>query len=227
MLKVPMKFRLGLLALLFCLSSAFAEEFYFPRSYYASVGFSLSVSKGDFNESPVSGKDSAGVKGYIHPPALEFLGTPDFQLGVNLGAFSFGLDFQYWNSTQTLAGFPDESYEQDTRIWRVGLEAVYNFFWPDFFTAGLGIGYSYSSIKSENAALFGSDAYDAEFMGSAVAFIANIRYAVTDNIIMVPALKIYENWFKNVHCSRVSNNDLDPYLWQTFIMASISVQYQF
>ena len=77
------------------------------------------------------------------------------------------------------------------------------------------------------AELLGTDAYDAEFMGSAVAFIANIHYYITDHLSMVPALKLYENWFKNVHCSRIDNNDLDPYLWQTFVLATVSIQYQF
>lgn len=223
---------MGKLKLLFlivglCTASVFADEYYWPRSYFFSAGFGAQVSKGDFNEKAISGKDSAGVKGYIHPPALEFLPTPDFALGVNIGAFSLALDFQYWTSTQTLAGFPDESYEQDTRIWRAGFEFTYNLFYPEFFQIGLGAGFSYTSVKSEDAALFQDDVYDAEFMGSAVAFIANIHYYITENIAMVPSIKVYENWFKNVHCSRIDNNDLDPYLWQTFILAAVSIQYQF
>ena len=221
--------RLKIIALLFCLcaSFSFAEEYYWPRTYYVSAGFGAQVSKGDFNDRFVTGKDTAGVKGEIHPPALEFLATPDFMLGVNLGAFSFGLGFQYWSFEQSLAAFPDESYKQDTRIWRANLEATYNIFYPEFFQVGLGLGYSYSSVKAEDAAIFGKDVYDAEFMGSAVAFIANIHYYISDNLAMVPAIKVYESWFKNVHCSRVDNNDLDPYLWQTFIYANLSVQYQF
>ena len=148
-------------------------------------------------------------------------------LGVNLGAFSLGLGFQYWNSEQVIAGFPDESYKQDTRIWRLDLEVTYNLFYPDFFQVGLGVGYAYNSVKSDNSAIFDDKAYNVEFMGSAVAFIANIHYYITDNIAMVPALKIYESWFKNVHCSRIENNDLDPYLWQTFILSTVSIQYQF
>ncbi|MDY6387970.1 MAG: hypothetical protein SPL21_10885 [Fibrobacter sp.] len=221
--------KLKIIALLICLCAGFtfAEEYYWPRSYYVSAGFGAQVSKGDFNERAITGKDSAGVKGDIHPPALEFVATPDLMVGVNLGAFSLGLGFQYWTSEQVMAGFPDESYRQDTRIWRASLEVTYNLFWPDFFQIGLGLGYSYSSVKAENAAIFGTDAYDAEFMGSAVAFIANIHYYITDHLSMVPALKFYENWFKNVHCSRIDNNDLDPYLWQTFVLATVSIQYQF
>lgn len=222
--------KIKVIALLICLLAGFtfAEEYYWPRSYFISAGFGAQVSKGDFNERAISGKDSAGIKGDIHPPALEFIATPDFMVGVNLGAFTLGLGFQYWNSEQVIAGFPDESYKQDTRIWRAGIEFTYNLFWPDFFQIGLGAGYSYSSVKSENSAVFNNtDIYNVEFMGSAVAFIANIHYYITDNIAMVPAIKIYENWFKNVHCSRVDNNDLDPYLWQTFVLATVSLQYQF
>lgn len=221
--------KLKIIALLICLCAGFtfAEEYHWPRSYFASLGMGAQVSKGDFNERAISGKDTAGVKGYIHPPALEFIATPDLMLGVNLGAFSFAMSFQYWTSEQVIADFPDESYKQDTRIWRFGLEATYNLFYPEFFQIGFGLGYSYNSVKSDDIAIFAPDTYDAEFMGSAVAFIANIHYYITDNISMVPAVKIYEAWFKNVHCSRVETNDLDPYLWQSFVLATVSVQYQF
>jgi hypothetical protein len=103
--------KLKIIALLICLCAGFtfAEEYYWPRSYYVSAGFGAQVSKGDFNERAISGTDSAGVKGYIHPPALEFVATPDLMVGVNLGAFSLGLGFQYWTSEQVMAGFPDES----------------------------------------------------------------------------------------------------------------------
>ena len=221
--------KLKVIALLICLLAGFtfAEEYYWPRSYYASAGFGVMVSKGDFNEHAVKGKDTSGSAGYIHPPALEFIATPDFMLGVNLGAFSFGIGFQYWNSEQVLADFVDESNKSMTRIWKASLEATYNLFYPDFFQIGLGIGYSYSSVKSENSTFFADGIYDAEFMGSAVAFISNLHYYITDNIAMVPAIKIYETWFKNVHASNIDNNDLDPYLWQTFILADLSIQYQF
>lgn len=221
--------KLKIIALLICLLAGltFAEDYYWPRSYYVSAGFGAIVSKGDFNERAITGKDTAGVEGKIHPPALEFFASPDLMLGVNLGAFSFGLGLQYWKSEQVLADFLDDSYKQDTRIWRASLEVTYNLFYPDFFQIGLGLGYSYSSVKSNNAALFQDGIYDAEFMGSAVALITNLHYYITDNLAMVPSIKIYENWFKNVHCSRVDNNDLDPYLWQTFILAAVSVQYQF
>ncbi len=221
--------KLKIIALFICLLAGFtfAEEYHWPRTYFVSAGFGIAASKGDFNENAISGKDSAGVKGKIHPPALEFIATPDLVLGVNLGAFSFGLGFQYWSAEQTLAGFVDESHHEDTRIWRASLEATYNFFYPEFFQVGLGLGYSFSSVKSENAALFEDKKYDAEFMGSAVALIANVHYYLYDNLAMVPTLKVYENWFKNVHCSRIDNNDLDPYLWQTFVLATVFIQYQF
>ena len=222
-----MRLKLFTLLFCFCAGTVLAEEYYWPRSYFISAGMGLTVSKGDFNERIINGVDSAGVHGAIHPPALEFIATPDITVGVNLGAFTLGLDFQYWNTQEVLAGFPDESYEQDTRIWRAGVEFTYNLFYPEFFQIGLGLGYSYSSVKSQKAAIFDNDAYAAEFMGSAIAIIANIHYYITDNISMVPAIKIYENWFKNVHCSRIDNNDIDPYLWQSFIYANVAVQYQF
>ena len=221
--------KMKVIALFVCLLAGFtfAEDYYWPRTYYVSAGFGAQVSKGDFNDRFLFGKDSAGVKGEIHPPSILFAAAPDLMVGVNLGAFTSGFGFQYWTSEQDISGFPEDTYMQDVRIWRAGLEVTYNLFYPEFFQIGLGIGYSYSSVKAENSAFFGADVYDTEFMGSAVAFIANIHYYITENIAMVPAIKVYENWFKNIHCSRIDNNDLDPYLWQSFVFAGVSVQYQF
>ena len=221
--------KMKVIALFVCLLAGFtfAEDYYWPRTYYVSAGFGAQVSKGDFNDRFLFGKDSAGVKGEIHPPSILFAAAPDLMVGVNLGAFTFGFGFQYWTSEQDISGFPEDTYMQDVRIWRAGLEVTYNLFYPEFFQIGLGIGYSYSSVKAENSAFFGADVYDTEFMGSAVAFIANIHYYITENIAMGPANKVYETWFKNIHCSRIDNNDLDPYLWQSFVFAGVSVQYQF
>lgn len=206
---------------------AIADEGYWPKSYFVSTGFGLTVSKGDFNEKAISITDTTGKKGYIHQPALEFLATPDLSIGANIAQFSLALNFQYWTSQQTLAGFPDESFEEDTRIWRLGFEFTYNLFWPDFFQAGFGAGYSYTSVRTKNSAFLGDQTYSTELMGSAIGFIANIHYYFTDNISMVPAIKIYENWFKSVNTSRTGTCDLDPYVWQTFVLASLSIQYTF
>lgn len=208
-------------------SSAVADEGYWPKSYFVEAGFGLAVSKGDFNEHATAIKDTAGEKGYIHQPALEFIPTPNFSVGANIAQFTLALNFQYWKSTQTLSAFTDEFHEESSRMWRLGFEFTYNLFWPDFFQVGLGGGYSYTSIKTKNSAYFEDDIINSELMGSAVSFIANLHYYITDNISMVPAIKVYENWFKNVYTSRSENCDLDPYLWQTFILASVSVQYTF
>lgn len=208
-------------------SQAAADEGYWPKSYFVEAGFGITVSKGDFNERAITIADTAGVKGKVHPPALEILATPDLTIGANIAQFTLALNFQYWTSNQTLAGFPDESFEGDSRIWRLGFEFTYNIFWPESFQIGLGGGYSYTSIKTDNSVYFGDDISSSELMGSAVGFVANLRYSITDHIAMVPAIKIYENWFKNVYSSRTENCDLDPYIWQTFVMASVSLQYTF
>jgi len=104
---------------------------------------------------------------------------------------------------------------------------MYNFFWPDFFQIGAGIGYSYTNLKTENSAYIGGKIQNSELMGSGFAFITNIHYYITDNFSMVPAIKIYENWFKAVNSKATGTLDLDPYLWQTYVMVSVGLQYQF
>lgn len=209
-------------------SQAAADEGYWPKSYFAEVGFGIIASKGDFNERSTAITDTAGKKGLIHQPALDFLATPDLTIGANIAQFTLALNFQYWTSNQTLAGFSDESYTADSRIWRLGFEFTYNLFWPDYFQIGLGGGYSYTSINTKNSVYFQDGGIQSsELMGSAVGFIANLHYYFTDRLSMVPAIKVYENWFKNAYSGRTDNCDLDPYLWQTFVLASVSLQYTF
>ena len=107
------------------------------------------------------------------------------------------------------------------------MEFMYNFFWPEFFQVGVGAAYSYTAVTTENSAFIGEDAHDAEVMGSGLGAIANIKYYITDNIAMVPFIKIYENWFKNVYTKESELCDLDSYMWQTFVYVGMNVQYQF
>lgn len=211
---------------LYC-SQAFADEGYWPRSYFLEAGFGIVASKGDLNEHAIKATDTLDNKVEIHPPAYSILGTPDLSIGANVGAFTLALNYQYWKSTQILAGFPTEDTEESSRIWRLGFEFTYNVFFPEFFQIGLGLGYSFTNIKTEKSAFFDGKAYSSELMGSAVAFIANIHYYISDNFAMVPAVKVYENWFKNVYTSKTETCDLDPYLWQTFVLVSVSLQFQF
>ena len=55
--------KLKVIALLVCLLAGFtfAEDYYWPRTYYVSAGFGAQVSKGDFNDRVLTGKDTAGI----------------------------------------------------------------------------------------------------------------------------------------------------------------------
>lgn len=230
-----MKLKLfAFISALFLLSSAaLADEGYWPKSYFVSAGFGATVSEGDFNERAHSIKDTNGVKGAIHGPDISLFPTPDYTIGANIAQFTLALNFQIWTFNESLVGFKndagivDETQKADSRIWRFGFEFTYNFFWPDFFQVGLGAGYSYTNMKINNSAHFKGDVYHTELTGSAVGLIANLHYYITDNISMVPAIKFYQNWFRSAYTSRTGTCDLDPYLWQTFIMSSVSVQYTF
>ncbi len=206
--------------------SAYADDGW-PRSYFFSAGFGAVASKGDFNSRTVSIRDTSGRKEIVHAPALEFFANPDFTLGANIREFTLTFNFQIWNSEQVLNGFPDESNRENSLLWRISMEFIYNLFWPEFFQIGLGASYSYSAATTENSAFIGEDSYDAEFMGSGLGLIANLKYYITDNIAMVPFIKIYENWFKNVYTKESELCDLDSYMWQTFVFVGVSAQYQF
>ena len=206
--------------------SAFADDGW-ARSYFVSAGFGAVVSRGDFSDRTISITDTAGRKEKVHAPDLGFLASPDFTLGANIGEFTLTFNFQIWESEQELNGFPDESVRESSLLWRSSMEFIYNLFWPEDFQVGLGAALSYSAVTTENSAFIGNDAYDAEFMGSSFGLVANAKYFFTDNIAIVPFVKVYENWFRNVYTKESELCDLDSYMWQTFVLAGLSVQFQF
>lgn len=211
---------------LFFATAAFAEEAW-PRNFFVSGGIGLYATKGDLNERVLSVKDSAGQKRSIHSPALDIFASPDFTIGVNVREFTFGINFQIWNSEQVINGFPDESVKGDNLFWRIAMEFTYNLFWPEFFQVGLGGGYSYTTLTTENTAYMGDEVAESELMGSAIGLHANVKYYLYDNLAIVPFLKIYETWYRNVYTEESGLCDIDSYMWQTFFFVGVNVQFQF
>lgn len=200
------------------------EENYWPRFYFVRAGMGITATTGDLNERPISVKDTNDKKFKAYPPDMSLMGDPEFVLGVNIREFTVAVAFQYWEQEEELVKL---STEESTRFWRLGFEFYYNFFWPDDFQIGLGAGFSYSSVKTENSAIHEDDLRSTEFMGSGVGVMANVQYYLTNEIAIIPAVKFYRNWFKNIFTKDSENRELEPFLWQTFISASISLQYQF
>ena len=203
--------------------SAFADDGW-ARSYFVSAGFG---SRGDFSDRTITIADTTGRKEKVHAPDLGFLASPDFTLGANIGEFTLSFNFQIWNSEQTLNGFSDDSHKENSLLWRISMEFLYNFFWPEDFQVGLGASLSYAAATTDNSAFIDGNAYDAEFMGSGFGLVANAKYYFTDNLAIVPFVKIYENWYKNVYTKESELCDLESYMWQTFVFAGLSVQFQF
>ena len=213
--------------LLLLLATASLAEDAWPRTFYASAGFGLYASKGDLNERVLTNTDTAGNKQIIHSPALNIFVSPDFTLGVNVREFTFDFNFQIWESEQTINGFPDGSIKGNNLYWRISMEFMYNLFWPEFFQVGLGGAISYTTLTTDNTAYIGDKASESELMGSSFGFIGNIKYYLYDNLAIVPFVKIYENWFRNVYTEASGLCDLDSYMWQTFFFVGVNVQFQF
>ena len=200
------------------------EENYWPRSYFVRAGMGLAATNGDLNERSISVKDTSGNKFKAYPPDISLMGDPEFLLGVNIREFTVAVAFQYWKQQEELVQL---SEEESSRFWRLGFEFYYNFFWPDYFQIGLGAGFSYASVKAENSAIHNGEPKDTEYMGSGLGLFANVQYYIINEIAIVPAIKFYRNWFRNIYTDDSENRELDPFLWQTFISASISLQFQF
>ena len=221
----------ALLLLSFFSVNVFADEDegYWPRSYFAGLGFGVVATRGDIGENTVSGKTEDGDKETVHLPSMNIFILPDVILGVNIGQFSLSANYNYWYFTDNLGGFPD-SVEEQIRIWRFGVEFVYNFFWPEFFQPGVGIGYAYTSIKTENSVYPDDDSKDktaSELMGSSLALILDIRYYLTEHLILQPSLKVYESWFSNINTENAGTNELKHKIWQTFALVELAFIYQF
>ena len=207
-----------------------ADDFYgagyWTRSFFAHVGFDFGYTNGDLNEKAISLKDTNGKDMKIYPPDIALVRTPELAVGVNIRFFTLAVSFQYASESDNLTGYEDNE-KTDVTSWRLGFEFLYNLFWEGDFQIGIGGGYSYSSIKADNSALLGNTSYRSEFIGSGIGAILNAHYYFTDHIAIVPALKFYENWYKNLYTKPSGNCDLEHYVWQTYIQGSLSIQYKF
>lgn len=212
-------------------SVGFAAEDYWPRSYFASVGFGLSAARGDVGDYTLSVKND-GVKETVHLPTLDFIASPEIQIGANIREFTLGLIFNYWSFEENLGGFPTEDYMANTKYIRFGFEFTYNLFWPEDFQVGFGLGYYYNTVKTDNS-VYSSEPdtkpYGSELMGSSIALIGNIHYFFTPNISLVPIIKIHETWFRFIYTDTEESetSDLKHTQWETVVTAGIQVQFQF
>lgn len=205
-----------------------------PRSYFASIGFDVIATRGDFFKRTLRIQNKDGLEETINFPTSKVYMSPEYSIGVNIREFSLATSFQYWSMQTPVTNIPEE---QKMRFWRLGVDFVYYFFYPEFFQAGAGIGYSYSSIKTENSAISSQGREHAELMGSAISLIGNIRYYVTSFFCLNPSMHIYEGWYRAVNTRNSGtielnkkNNgikDKNSYVWQTNISISISAMVQF
>lgn len=222
-----MKKILAILCLLLA-SSVFAyDDNYWPKSYFLSAGYGIGATFGDLNDHTLSATDSLGNKEIVYPPDMSLLLHPDFAIGANIRDFSLAMTFQYQSMEQALTKGPEDSDDVKSRIWRFGFEFTYNLFWPDPLQFGFGMGYSFTNLKTKSSAVYDNKWKASEIMGSAISVIINSHYYFNDYLALVPSVKFYETWFKSVYTERSETCDLKNYLWQTFIVANLSLQFQF
>jgi hypothetical protein len=222
-----------LLLMVFLCSTIFAEvedwdNYQWPRTYFASIGFSVIANRGDFFDHTAKIKTDKVPEHTISFPITKVLVSPDYNIGVNIREFTLAGSFQYWSMTGTIGNdYPENFNEQKMRYWRFGAEFTYNFFYPDVFQVGVGLGYSFTSIKTNKSAFDGKDYSDAEVMGSGIALVTNMKYFITEHFGLCPSLRIYENWFKAANTKATGTQDFNSYLWQTYIAVSINAIVQF
>lgn len=224
-----------LLALTLLCSAVFAQpedsDFsYWPRSYFASISFNVIANRGDlFDRTMVLKND--GIEETVHLPNTKVLVSPDYSIGVNIREFTFSASFQYWSMRGSIPTLPEPINEQNMKYWRFGIEATYNFFYPEFFQVGVGLGYSFSKLTTENNVSNYKGYFNSELNGSAIALVSHIRYLITDNFGLISSLRVYENWYKSVYTKNSGTVEFhevgDSYYWQTYIAISIGAMVQF
>lgn len=218
-----------LCSLLALQSFAQEDEGYWPRSYFVGLGLSAVASRGDVNNYLIKTTTEKGEAEVVHNPDLSFLLWPDLFVGVDIRQFSLSLNFNCWNFTNNLIQ-TEGTYKENSFFWRFGFEFLYNFFWPEFFQPGIGIGYSYTSITTSNNVFpkdSGKEKTDSELMGSSLALLTNIRYFLTESLILQTSLKYYRTWFGNIYTENGGTNSMKHKQWQTFVLMEVAVIYHF
>lgn len=223
-------FKTIIVCLAFFCATTFAEEGeggYWPKSYFVGAGIGIVASKGDIGDYAIKTKNKDEETEIVHLPSFDIFAWPDYFIGVDIGYFSLSANFNYWTFQEASATIDDKN---DVRIWRFGLEFVYNFFWPDFFQPGVGIGYNYTSIKTfdnVHPADESKKLSDSELMGSALSLILNVRYFMTEFLVIQPSIKVSEAWFGSMNTDNGETNELKHKLWQTFATAELALIYHF
>ena len=222
-----------LLALAILCSASFAlepdwDKYQWPRNYFASIGFNVIANRGDFTDHTEQIKNGEDPEQTIFFPITKVLVAPDYNIGVNIREFTLAGSFQYWSMTGTMSDiYPGAEKEQKMRYWRFGIEFTYNFFYPDNFQVGAGLGYSFTSIKTNNSAFDEKELSHAEVMGSGVAIVTNMKYFITEHFGLSPSIRIYENWFKAANTRATGTKDFSSYVWQTYIAVAINAMVRF
>ena len=199
-----------------------------PRSYFASIGFSVIANRGDFFDRTLKVTGDNDITETVNLPQTKVLMSPEYSIGVNIREFTLAATFQYWSMKVAINGLPDNITEQKMRFWRLGADFIYHFFYPEFFQVGLGLGYSFSSLNiKENATSAEKGLADSDLMGSAIALVSSVRYYITDFFCLNPTLRFYETWYKAVNTKNAGTQDLNKYIWQTYIAISMNFMVQF
>ena len=159
------------------------------RKHAFATGLDFAFTKGNLNgiSKINSGKDSKEEEMVILPKVPFFLVYAfDARALANAHsiAFNFGL------------GFPDYEHKPseqsgEARYLRMGIEYQYNFFWPEPFRIGTGLGYAFSSMRFPEASFGAKDkqwSY-ANFTGNGGHAVISAQYYFTENFAVESAIR--------------------------------------
>ncbi|GHV14398.1 hypothetical protein AGMMS49938_10440 [Fibrobacterales bacterium] len=190
-----------------------------PKKFYVfGAGIDFAVTRGDLDGISKINSGAGSVPEKVILPEVPFFAVYAFDaralVDANSIAFNLGL------------GFPDYEHNLqngEARYFRLGLEYQYHFLYPEPLRIGIGIGYTFSSLRFPKAAIgsvAGGEANDnsqwnyANFTGNGFHLVTSAEYFFTEHLATEVAIR-----YRLLYLNRVSTdlNDvsrLSDAVWQ-------------
>lgn len=133
----------------------------------------------------------------------------DLRAHVDASSVSFNLGL----------GFPEMSYrdlDEQGRFLRLGVEYQYHFRWPEALRPGIGLGYSFTSVRAPHASSGEYDTGFATHSGNGFDAVTSLGYYGWQHFGLEGAVRYRLAALGNVSTEANDFSELDETLWQGF-----------
>jgi len=198
----------GIFLTLLFVSSLYADEWI--KKYALAAGVDFAITKGDFNGFDEIYSGGKSVPESVILPKVPFFCVYAFDARALANASSIALNFGI--------GFPEYEHKEqngDARYFRLGLEYQYHFLWPEPFRIGIGLGYSFSSMRFPKASISEDGKWNyANFTGNGPHTVLSAEYYFTENFALEGAIRYRLLHLNNVATDLNNVSRLSNAVWQ-------------